>query len=97
MAQAMCQACCWLHCYHAPTSCLMQAYSQRLHRLQEPPSCLMHAHHQRFYRLYAPLRTPPQRLVGWLVVGWSTQRGGLPPPPPPRFPPAKGLHPCLLV
>ena len=79
-AHAMCHACCRLHCYHAPTSCLMQAHSQRLHRLQEPPSCLMHAHHQRFYRLYAP-RTPPQRLVGWLVVGWSTLGGGLPPSP----------------
>ena len=55
MAQAMCHACCWLHCYHAPTSCLMQAHSQRLHRLQAPPSCLMHAQHWRFYRLYAPL------------------------------------------
>ena len=54
MAQAMCHACCWLHCYHAPTSCLMQAHSQRSHRLQAPPSCLMHAQHWRFYRLYAP-------------------------------------------
>ena len=66
MAQAMCQACCWLHCYHAPASCLMQAHSQRSHRLQAPPSCLMHAQHWRFYRLYAPpsclMRTHYQRL-----------------------------------
>ena len=43
MAQAMCQACCWLHCYHAPTSCLMQAHSQRSHRLQAPPPQLSDA------------------------------------------------------
>ena len=58
MAQAMCHACCWLHCYHAPASCLMQAHSQRSHRLQAPPSCLMHAQHWRFYRLFDAYTLP---------------------------------------